>query len=162
MAAQALQEGAQDYLIKGQIDARGLLRALRYAVERKSTEEALFVEKERAQVTLNCIGDAVICTDISGNITFLNLVAEKMTGWSWQEAAGRPMADVFRILDATSRETISESDGDGSWAKPNRAPPVELHSASAATDSKFRSKTPLRPSTTGRGRQPERSSFSAT
>ena len=40
-------------------------------------EEALFVEKERAQVTLNCIGDAVACTDISGNITFLNLVARK-------------------------------------------------------------------------------------
>ena len=67
-------------------------------------EEALFVEKERAQVTLNCIGDAVICTDTAGNITFLNMVAEKMTGWSRQEAAGRPMAEVFRILDATTRE----------------------------------------------------------
>jgi DNA-binding response OmpR family regulator len=77
MATQALQEGAQDYLIKGEIDARGLLRSLRYAVERKITEEALFVEKERAQVTLDSIGDAVICADISGHITFLNLVAEK-------------------------------------------------------------------------------------
>jgi len=105
LATQALQEGAQDYLIKGQIDARGLLRALRYAIERKAMEEALFVEKERAQVTLNSIGDAVVCTDISGNITFLNLVAEKMTGWSWLEAASRPMAEVLRILDATSRET---------------------------------------------------------
>src|SRR4030081_1245191 len=104
-AAEALQEGAQDYLIKGQIDARGLLRALRYAIERKTMEEALFVEKERAQVTLNCIGDGVICTDILGNITFLNLIAEKMTGWSLQEAAGRPMAAVLRILDAASRET---------------------------------------------------------
>jgi diguanylate cyclase (GGDEF)-like protein/PAS domain S-box-containing protein len=105
LATQALQEGAQDYLIKGKLDARGLLRALRYAVERKNAEEALFVEKERAQVTLNCIGDAVICTDISGNITFLNLVAEKMTGWSWAEATGRPMAEVFRIQDATSHDT---------------------------------------------------------
>ena len=88
LAAQALQEGAQDYLIKGQIrSTRGLLRALRYAIERKTMDEALFVEKERAQVTLNCIGDAVVCTDISGNITFLNIVAEKMTGWSRQEAA---------------------------------------------------------------------------
>ena len=75
--------------------------------ERKEAEEALFAEKERAQVTLNCIGEAVICTDIWGNITFLNLVAEKMTGWSRQEAGGRPMAEVFRILDAASRETIS-------------------------------------------------------
>jgi diguanylate cyclase (GGDEF)-like protein/PAS domain S-box-containing protein len=106
MATQALQEGAQDYLIKGEIDARGLLRSLRYAVERKITEEALFVEKERAQVTLDSIGDAVICADISGHITFLNLVAEKMTGWPSQEAGARPMAEVFRILDATSLETI--------------------------------------------------------
>ena len=108
LATQALQEGAQDYLIKGQIEARGLLRALRYAVERKTMEEALFVEKERAQVTLNCIGDAVICTDITGNINFLNLVAEKMTGWTRQEAAGRPMAEVFRILDALSHQTTPD------------------------------------------------------
>jgi diguanylate cyclase (GGDEF)-like protein/PAS domain S-box-containing protein len=104
LAGNALQVGAQDYLIKGQIETKGLLRALRYAVERKSMEEALFVEKERAQVTLNCIGDAVICTDASGNITFLNLVAEKMTSWSRQDAFGRPMAEVFRILDANTRE----------------------------------------------------------
>jgi len=110
LAAQTLQEGAQDYLVKSQIDTygttRGLLRALRYAIERKTLEDALFVEKERAQVTLNSIGDAVACTDMSGNLTFLNLVAEKLTGWSWSEAAGRPMAEVFRILDTTNREII--------------------------------------------------------
>ncbi|MGB8521404.1 MAG: EAL domain-containing protein [Candidatus Acidiferrales bacterium] len=106
LAAQALQEGAQDYLIKGQIDTRGLLRAIRHAVERKIMEEALFVEKELAEVTLNSIGDAVARTDIAGNITFLNFVAEKMTGSSREEAAGRPMAEVLRILDAGSRETI--------------------------------------------------------
>ena len=86
LAAKALQEGAQDYLIKGQIEARGLFRALRYAVERKTMEEALFVEKERAQVTLNCIGDGVVCTDIAGSITFVNMVAESMTGWTLEEA----------------------------------------------------------------------------
>jgi diguanylate cyclase (GGDEF)-like protein/PAS domain S-box-containing protein len=106
MAISSMKEGAQDYLIKGQIEPRELLRALRYAVERKVIEEALFAEKERAQVTLDCLGDAVICTDISGNITFLNLVAEKMTGWSIQEAAGRPMPEFFRIVDAATRETI--------------------------------------------------------
>jgi diguanylate cyclase (GGDEF)-like protein/PAS domain S-box-containing protein len=105
LASRALQEGVQDYLIKGQIDARGLLRALRYAVERKHMQEALFDEKERAQVTLNSIGDAVICTDVLGNITFLNPVAERMTGWSQAEAAGRPKAEVFRILGATSRDS---------------------------------------------------------
>ena len=112
LATRALQEGAQDYLIKGQIETRGLLRALRYAIERKGLEEALFVVKERAQVTLNCIGDAVVCTDIEGNITFLNLVAEKMTGWPWEEAVGRPMTEVFRIQgaathDATPNPTVA-------------------------------------------------------
>ena len=161
LAAQALQEGAQDYLVKGQIDTRGLVRALRYAIERKAMEEALFVEKERAQVTLNCIGDAVACTDISGNITFLNLVAEKMTGWSRQEAA----AGQWPRFSASSTPQI---------AKPSRIPwrgrfgatrPCTCRrtaSSSGVTDLKFRSKTPSPRSTTGKGRLPERSSFSAT
>ncbi len=106
MAIQAMQEGAQDYLIKGQIEPRELIRALRYAVERKIIEETLFEEKERAQVTLDCIGDAVISTDISGNITFLNQVAEKLTGWPLKEVAGRPMAEAFRIVNATTREIV--------------------------------------------------------
>ena len=110
LAAQALHEGAQDYLVKSQIDTygttRGLLRALRYSIERKVLEDALFAEKERAQVTLNSIGDAVACTDTFGNVTFLNLVAAKLTGWPWQEAVGRPMIEVFRILDTTNREVI--------------------------------------------------------
>jgi diguanylate cyclase (GGDEF)-like protein/PAS domain S-box-containing protein len=105
LAAMALQQGAQDYLIKGQIETRGLLRALRYAIERNIMEEALFEEKERAQVTLDSIGDAVGCTDVFGRITFLNLVAEEMTGWLGKEAAGRPIAEIFRIRDATNHET---------------------------------------------------------
>jgi PAS domain S-box-containing protein len=106
LAAAALREGAQDYLIKGQIESRGLLRALRYAIERKMLEEALFVEKERAQVTLNSIGDGVISTDVSGNITYLNLVAESLTGWEWPEAAGRPRADVLRIVDGANHGPV--------------------------------------------------------
>ena len=79
---------------------------MRYAGERKIMEEALYVEKERAQVTLNSIGDAVACTDTAGNLTFLNHVGEELTGWSWQEAAGRPMGDVFWILDGTNGEIL--------------------------------------------------------
>jgi len=118
LAVQALQEGAQDYLIKGQIEPRGVLRALRYAVERKTIEEALFQEKQHAQVMLNCIGEAVVCTDISGNITFLNLVAKNMSGWSWHEAEGQPMAETLRIIDADSRETITNP---MAIATPNRS-----------------------------------------
>jgi diguanylate cyclase (GGDEF)-like protein/PAS domain S-box-containing protein len=106
IAVQAVQEGAQDYLIKGQIEPRSLIRALVNSVARKMTEENLFLEKERAQETLECIGDAVICTDCSGNITFLNPVAERMTGWLLKDAAGRPMSETFRIVDATTRESV--------------------------------------------------------
>ena len=85
-------------------NVRGVFGIAQDITGHKEAEAALFAEKERAQVTLNCIGDGVICTDISGNITFINLVAEKMTGWSWSEAAGKPLTEVFRILDATSHE----------------------------------------------------------
>src|ERR1700730_3599558 len=80
IAKEAVGRGAQDYLLPGHLDY-SLQRALRNAIERKTFEDALYVEKERAVVTLNSIGDAVLCTDISGNITYLNLVAESMTGW---------------------------------------------------------------------------------
>ena len=108
LAVQALQEGAQDYLIKGQIDRRGLRRALRYAIERKIMEDALSEEKERAQVTLNSIGDAVICTDSAGNVTFLNTAAETITGWAREDAAGRPMVEVVRILNGATRVPVAD------------------------------------------------------
>jgi diguanylate cyclase (GGDEF)-like protein/PAS domain S-box-containing protein len=66
----------------------------------KMIEEALSLEKESAQVRLNSIGDSVFCTDISGNISFLNSVAEEMTHWSSQEAVGQPLAQVLRIKAA--------------------------------------------------------------
>jgi diguanylate cyclase (GGDEF)-like protein/PAS domain S-box-containing protein len=59
-------------------------------------------------VTLNSIGDAVLSTDISGNITYLNLVAEAMTGWRREEATGRPLAEVFRIVDGSTRNTARD------------------------------------------------------
>jgi diguanylate cyclase (GGDEF)-like protein/PAS domain S-box-containing protein len=105
-ATQALQEGAQEYLIKGHVESSGLQRALRYAIETKLMENALFIEKQRAEVTLSCVGDAVVCIDIDGNITSLNRVADRMTGWSSQEALGHPLRDVIRIRDATSLAII--------------------------------------------------------
>ena len=94
---------AAGWTVQRDSSKRGL--AEQALAQMKIMEEALFEEKERAEVTLNCIGDAVMCTDIEGNLTFLNPVAEKLTGWSRQQAVGRPMAEVLRILDATSRET---------------------------------------------------------
>jgi diguanylate cyclase (GGDEF)-like protein/PAS domain S-box-containing protein len=103
LAQQAVKRGAQDYLLPGHLDY-ALPRALRNAIERKAVEDALYVEKERALVTLNSIGDAVLCTDISGAINYLNLVAETMTGWSCKEAVGKPLAKVFHIIDGLTRK----------------------------------------------------------
>src|ERR1700738_805135 len=104
LAKEAVGRGAQDYLLPDHLDSYSLPRALHNAIERKAVEDALFVEKERAVVTLNSIGDAVLCTDISGNITYLNLVAESMTGWLREVAIGKPLAEVFRIIDGATRK----------------------------------------------------------
>src|ERR1700687_4085338 len=104
LAKEAVGRGAQDYLLAGPLDSYSLPRALRNAIERKVVEDALYVEKERAVVTLNSIGDAVLCTDISGNITYLNLVAETMTGWRREEATGKRLAEVFRIIDGATHK----------------------------------------------------------
>ncbi|KAF0190807.1 MAG: response regulator receiver [Gammaproteobacteria bacterium] len=104
IAQQAIQHGAQDYVLKDHIDGYSLSHALRNVMARKVAEEELFIERERAQVTLDSIGDAVISADIVGNVTYLNLVAERMTGWSREEAAGRPLAEVLKIIDGATRE----------------------------------------------------------
>ena len=74
----------------------------------KALEQALFVENERAQVTLNSIADAVTCTDAFGNINFLNLVAQKMCGWTSEEATGRSLSEVFRIIDSATRQPVRD------------------------------------------------------
>jgi len=73
----------------------------------QAAEEALFVEKERAQVTLNSIGDAVLTTDLLGNVTYLNLVAEAMTGWTREEAFNHPLEEVFRIIAGKTRQAAA-------------------------------------------------------
>ena len=104
VAKLAVQRGAQDYLLKNHLDGYLLSKALVSMIERAAIAEALFDEKERAQVTLNSIGDAVMITDVGAQVTYLNIVAEGLTGWSRKEAAGRPVAEVLRIVDATTRE----------------------------------------------------------
>jgi diguanylate cyclase (GGDEF)-like protein/PAS domain S-box-containing protein len=101
----AVQCGAQDYLLKPRLDAYLLPKALASMIERAAYSEALFEEKERAQVTLNSIGDAVVSTDVEGRVTYLNAIAEDLTGWSQNEALGHPVEDVFKFLDAITRES---------------------------------------------------------
>ncbi|MEM7063274.1 MAG: EAL domain-containing protein [Cyanobacteria bacterium P01_B01_bin.77] len=75
-------------------------------VQRQAAEYELFQEKELAQVTLQSIGDAVVTTDDTGRITYLNPVAEKLTGWTNAEAIGRPLTSVFVIVRAGTRDPL--------------------------------------------------------
>jgi PAS domain S-box-containing protein len=74
----------------------------------QETREALEKEHERAVVTLNSIGDAVITTDIHGNIDSLNPMAESLTGWSQTESQGRPSHEIFNIIDENTRQKSSD------------------------------------------------------
>jgi diguanylate cyclase (GGDEF)-like protein/PAS domain S-box-containing protein len=85
---------------KAQLDAHGrLLRLVGVELditERKLYEEALFREKESAQITLQSIGDGVITTDAKGVIDYLNPVAEALTGWRLEDSQGRAIEEIFR------------------------------------------------------------------
>lgn len=73
---------------------------------RRRAEEAMREQRETLRVTLSSIGDAVITTDTSGRVTFMNPVAESLTGWARDEATGRELKDVFLIVDEQSRKTV--------------------------------------------------------
>jgi diguanylate cyclase (GGDEF)-like protein/PAS domain S-box-containing protein len=75
-------------------------------LQRKQAEEALFQEKELAQVTLRSIGDAVITTDEQGRVQYLNPIAETLIGWSQAEAEGLPISQVFHIVHETSGDPL--------------------------------------------------------
>ncbi len=79
-------------------------------VVRKSIriERALFQEKERAEVTLHSIGDAVISTDLTGNVDYINPVAEQLTGWGAAEAYGQPFWHIFNTVDEISRQLLDQ------------------------------------------------------
>jgi diguanylate cyclase (GGDEF)-like protein/PAS domain S-box-containing protein len=104
MVTEALRRGAKDFLLGTHIDSYSFARAIRHMAEREAAEEDLFTEKQRARVTLDSIGDAVLSTDMLGNVTYLNRVAEKMIGWSKEESFGKPLAQVFNIIDGVTRE----------------------------------------------------------
>ena len=74
--------------------------------ERKRVEQAIFEEKERAQVTLQSIGDGVITTDREGRIEYLNPVAEQLSGWRGAEARGTTIMTVLRLRDELTHEAI--------------------------------------------------------
>ena len=84
----------------------GYLMLITDITSRKQAEQTLIDEKERIRITLNSIGDAVIATDTDGNVTFLNPIAENMTGWCLGKAIGEPIENVMPLVDADSGEAM--------------------------------------------------------
>ncbi len=95
---------------KAKVDDKGrLLRLVGVELditERKLYEEALFREKESAQITLQSIGDGVITTDAKGVIDYVNPVAESLTGWRLEDAQGRAIEEIFRAFHEETCEPL--------------------------------------------------------
>jgi diguanylate cyclase (GGDEF)-like protein/PAS domain S-box-containing protein len=95
---------------KAQVDQHGrLLRLVGVELditERKLYEEALFREKESAQITLQSIGDGVITTDATSMIDYINPVAEQLTGWRLEDAMGKPVEEIFRAFHEETCEPL--------------------------------------------------------
>jgi len=84
---------------------RGFFVQMTDISERKRMEEELFQEKELMRLTLHSIGDAVICTDAQGLVTYLNPVARRMTGWQAFDAAGHDVDEVAPLYLANGQQT---------------------------------------------------------
>ena len=76
----------------------------RNLVLRHRATKVITSQREQLRVTLTSIGDAVMATDAQGNVTYLNAVAQQLTGWSFEEAHGRPLVSVFKIINENSRQ----------------------------------------------------------
>ena len=74
--------------------------------KRKAVEMQLSAEKEKAVVTLQSIGDAVLTADADGRVEYLNPVAEELTGWTTAEVQGRPVGEVFQIVNEATRQPL--------------------------------------------------------
>jgi len=92
------------YLVRDEKTNIELIQVIvRDVTKRKRAELALADQKERLAVTLRCIGDGVITTDIDGNVVLLNTRAEELTAWSQEDAFGKPLSEVFRIINQKTR-----------------------------------------------------------
>ncbi len=108
---EAMRQGAADYVLKTDLERLPLTvqRALRETGERagrRQAEALAAADRERLQVTLASIGDAVIAAGADGQVTYLNPVAETLTGWPAAEAVGQPIERVFNIVSEAGRRPV--------------------------------------------------------
>ncbi len=91
------------------MDGEKYLQAIvRDITDRRQAEEALRQSEENLRITLNSIGDAVIAADLEGYIVRMNPAAEEITGWSFREAVGKPVSEVFNIINGQTREPAAD------------------------------------------------------
>ncbi|WP_318372057.1 diguanylate cyclase [Enterobacter sp.] len=110
--------------------------------EVKTLNEALFQEKERLHITLDSIGEAVLCTDVNMNVTFMNPVAEKMSGWSQEHAMGQALLNVLRITFGDNGPAL-ENIHSGDMSRSAIEQDVVLHCRNGGTYDIHYSITPL-------------------
>jgi diguanylate cyclase (GGDEF)-like protein/PAS domain S-box-containing protein len=84
-------------------------RAERMANELRETQEQAFVEQARSHVTLESIADAVLCTNLAQQVTYMNGAAEHLTGWSASEAAQKPLNTILQILPESNKDSVAEA-----------------------------------------------------
>jgi PAS domain S-box-containing protein len=89
----------------------GVSKIVRDITEQKRTAAALTAQQEWFRVTLGSIGDAVIAADPQGRVTYLNPTAEGLTGWTTDEAVGRPLVEVFPIINEQTRKPVENPAG---------------------------------------------------
>jgi PAS domain S-box-containing protein len=109
IAVQALRRGAHDYLVKGKAVAEDIRRAVSNAIEKVELVRRLNEQRKWLQGTLASIGDAVIATDVAGCVTFMNEVAQRLTGWTQTDAEGQQIGDIFRIVHEETNATVESS-----------------------------------------------------
>jgi PAS domain S-box-containing protein len=98
------------YLLKP-FEESQLRTVIEMALYKHSAERKLRESERRYAATLASIGDAVIATDAEARVTFMNPVAERLTGWGQEEARGLPVSDVLQIFDEVSREQLEDPAG---------------------------------------------------
>ncbi|MFT7524951.1 MAG: diguanylate cyclase (GGDEF)-like protein/PAS domain S-box-containing protein [Arenicella sp.] len=107
LISKALAHGAQGYLTKNCFDSNLLPQAVQNLIRQKEIDLEYFTEKARAEIALNSIGDAVLCTNLHGGVEYLNIAAETITGWSRDEAHGKPITEIFNLINGVTRQAAS-------------------------------------------------------
>ena len=113
----AIKDG--DFRKRVEVDAGGEIRILQEGInamagaleqarenERRRAEDEIFIEKVKAQTTLESLGEGVITTDADGRVTYLNPAAECLTGWSHDDASRRPLSEIFRVFSSSGNISV--------------------------------------------------------